>query len=122
AAILIGRGMYSLLSSADIPGSASSRQVVAEGLPVRVLRRTIANLATMIKVILAAAVAGVVIWAIIDVAALAGAIVGAVLVAQLAVVVALARVAVLHRTLTSLPDPETDAGTGPGRDLDGAAT
>src|SRR5699024_5840374 len=45
AAILIGRGMYSLLSSADIPGSASSRQVVAEGLPVRVLRRTIANLA-----------------------------------------------------------------------------
>ena len=103
AAIVIGRGLYELLSASGTPGSPDSQQAAQRGQPARVLARTTAHLATMVKIIIAGAVVGVVAWAIIDLSALAGAIVGAVLVAQVAVVVALARVSVLHRTLTTLP-------------------
>ncbi|HLS26191.1 MAG TPA: hypothetical protein VK063_09995, partial [Beutenbergiaceae bacterium] len=76
------------------------------GRPVRVLTRTMNNLSVMVKVTLAAAVVGILVWAVIDITALAGAVVGAVLVAQVAVVMALARVSVLHRAASALPGPK----------------
>lgn len=105
--VLVGRGLYALLSGSGTPGSADSRKAVRSGHPIRVLTRTIKHMSTMIRVIIVAAVLGIVVWAIIDLSALAGAIVGAVLVAQVAVVVALARVVVLHRTLMTLPGAPT---------------
>ena len=105
AGILVGRGLFTLLSGAGTPGSTASRRAAGSGQPVKVLTRTIQNLATMIKVIGAAAVLGVVVWAFIDLSALVGAIVGAILVAQVAVVVALVRVGILHRALSTLPQP-----------------
>lgn len=108
AGVLVGRGLLTLLRAAGAPGSTASRKSVESGRPVQVLTRTIKNLATMIRVIIIAAVLGIVVWAIIDFSALAGAIVGAVLVAQVAVVVALARVGVLHRTLNTLPGAPTN--------------
>lgn len=105
AGILVGRGLFVLLSGAGTPGSAASRRAVATGRPVQVLRRTLKNLATMIRIIIIAALVGIVVWAVIDLSAIAGAIVGAVLVAQVAVVIALVRVGILHRTLATLPAP-----------------
>lgn len=105
AAGLVGKGLADLLRRSGTPGSTDARRLAASGTAGRVLSRTMNQLATMVKVILVAAVVGIVVWAAIDLSALAGAVVGAVLVAQVAVVVALARVGVLHRTARSLPGP-----------------
>lgn len=111
AAVLVGRGLVNLLSESPAPGSTAATQLADSGRPVQVLRRTTRHLATMIRIIIVAAVVGVVVWAIINLSALAGAVVGAVLVAQVAVVVALARVGILHRTLLTLPGGSADNAT-----------
>lgn len=103
AAGLVARGLVDLLRGSGTPGSAEAQRSADSGRPVRVLTRTMTNLSVMVKVTLAAAAVGVLVWAVIDIAALAGAVVGAVLVAQVAVVIALARVSVLHRTASTLP-------------------
>lgn len=103
-AVLALRGLLKMLRQAGEPGSADAAHAVRQGRPVAVLQATSRHLVTLIKVIIATAILGIVAWAIINTAGLAGAIVGALLVVQVAVIVALVRVGILHRTLRGLQD------------------
>lgn len=103
-AALVLRGLLKVLGRAGEPGSAEAARAAQQGRPVAVLRATSKNLVTLIKVIIATAILGIVVWTIVNSAGVVGAIVGAVLIVQVAVIVALVRVGILHGALREVEE------------------
>lgn len=110
AAGVVLRGLLQVLRGSGEPGSRQARTAARAGRPVEVLQSTTAALLTVIKIVIATAVTGIVIWAFIDPSGVIGAVVGAILVVQVAVFVGLIRVGILHRALQGLDTPARPAG------------
>ncbi|HIZ36025.1 MAG TPA: hypothetical protein H9815_09630 [Candidatus Ruania gallistercoris] len=97
AAAIAGMGWLTIVRGVGEPGSRSSQDAARRELPQREVARTARRLAVLLRLVIALAVVGVTVWAIVDIAAVIGAAVGAVLLLQLAVVLAIVRVNVLLR-------------------------
>ncbi|WP_163540760.1 hypothetical protein [Occultella kanbiaonis] len=94
-AVLAGIGLATILRGVGEPGSTDSADAARQHLPARTVERTARRLALLLRVVVAAAIVGVAVWAIAAPAGLLGAVVGAVLTIQVAVVIAIVRVKVL---------------------------
>ena len=97
AAVIAGLGWVSIARGVGEPGSRTSQDAARRELPQQEVARTARRLAVLLRVIIALAVVGLTIWAVVDIGAVIGAAVGAVLVVQVAVVLAIVRVNVLLR-------------------------
>ncbi|QOR70081.1 hypothetical protein IM660_15825 [Ruania alkalisoli] len=91
AAAFAGAGWLHIVRAVGTPGSTQSARAVADGIPVEQVQVTGRRLALLLRVTLGVAVLGVTAWAVIAVEGVIGAAVGAVLVAQVAVVITLVR-------------------------------
>lgn len=105
AAAVVLRGLLRILRGSGEPGSPQAAQAARNGQPAHVLRGTATAMVTMIKIVLATAVLGIIAWAVLNPGGLIGAIVGAILVVQVAVFIGLIRAGVLHRSLNTLHLP-----------------
>lgn len=97
AAVLAAIGWLTVVRGVGEPGSSSSQQAARQHLPQAQVAQTARRLALLLRVIVAIAVIGVTAWAIAALDALIGALVGAVLLLQVAVVLAIVRVNLLLR-------------------------
>lgn len=97
AAVIAGVGWLTIARGVGEPGSRTSQDAARRDLPERAVSGTARRLAVLLRVIVATAVVGVTIWAIVDIGAVIGAAVGAVLLVQVGVVLAIVRVNVLLR-------------------------
>ncbi|UFU05845.1 hypothetical protein [Ruania halotolerans] len=97
AAIVSAVGWIGLVRAVGAPGTAESTRAVTEGLPRRQVETTARRLALLIRVTLAVAAVGITVWVLAAPGGVIGAAVGAVLVLQVAVVIAIVRVSVLVR-------------------------
>lgn len=97
AAVLAAVGWLTIARGVGEPGSRTSQDAARRRLPEQQTARTARRLALLLRVVVALAVVGVTIWAVVDIGAVLGALVGAVLLVQVAVVLAIVRVSVLLR-------------------------
>ncbi len=97
AAVVSALGWWAIASGVGDPGSRTSRDAARRNLPGQQTARTARRLALLLRVVVALAVVGVTVWAVVDISAIVGAVVGAVLLVQVAVVLAIVRVNVLLR-------------------------
>lgn len=95
-AAIAGVGLVHVLREVGDPGSDDSRDAVRSDLPRATVKTTAARLAVLMRVIVAACVLAITIWAIADVGAVVGAVVGALVTLQLAVAIAVLRVHMLR--------------------------
>ncbi|UFU02521.1 hypothetical protein LQF12_13630 [Ruania suaedae] len=91
AAAVAGAGWLTVVRSVGAPGSDVSVRAVAAGVPRAQVEATGRRLAWAMRSAVAVAVLGVCAWAVFAVDAVVGAAVGAVLVVQVALVIALVR-------------------------------
>lgn len=91
AAGLAGVGWVRIVRAVGTPGSAESARAVADDVPGGQVQATGHRLALLLRATIGVAVVGVTAWALVAFDGLAGAVVGAVLVIQVAVVIALVR-------------------------------
>lgn len=96
SAAVAGVGLVRVLRGVGEPGSDASSDAVREDVPRTTTRATASRLAVLMRITLGACVLAITVWALVASAGLLGAFVGALVTAQLVVVLALLRVHLLR--------------------------